>query len=63
MMFPPHTVALACLYLAALLSSFEQGTSPERQGYNGSRQIAATLGNPDEWESQFQARIEDLDGE
>ncbi|PSR70530.1 hypothetical protein PHLCEN_2v13569 [Hermanssonia centrifuga] len=40
-----------------------QGTSPERQGYNGSRQIAATLGNPDEWESQFQARIEDLDGE
>lgn len=61
-MFPPHVVALACLYLAALLSSFEQGTSPEQSGFHSSHEIAATLGNSGEWESQFQAHIEDLDG-
>ncbi|KAJ3525032.1 hypothetical protein NM688_g8465 [Phlebia brevispora] len=61
LMFPPHVVALACLYLAALLSSFEQGTSPEPEGFHSSHEIAATLGNPGEWESQFQAHIEDLD--
>ena len=62
MIFPPHVVALACLYLAALLSSFEQGTSPPQEGFHSSHEIAATLGSPGEWESQFQAHIEDLDG-
>jgi len=59
--YPPHVVALACLYLAALLSSFEQGTSPERPGYNSSHQIAATLGKSGKWEQQFQAQIGDLE--
>ncbi|OCH84912.1 cyclin-like protein [Obba rivulosa] len=59
--YPPHVVALACLYLAALLSSFEQGTSPERPGCNSSHQIAATLGKPGKWEQQFQAHIADLE--
>ncbi|OBZ71402.1 CTD kinase subunit beta [Grifola frondosa] len=59
--YPPHVVALSCLYLAALLSSFEQGTSPERPGYHSSHQIAATLGKPGPWERQFQAQIQDLE--
>ncbi|KAI0917352.1 hypothetical protein AcW2_007503 [Taiwanofungus camphoratus] len=58
--YPPHVIALGCLYLAALLSSFEQGTSPDRPGYHSSHQIAATLGKPGQWEQQFQAQIQDL---
>lgn len=60
--YPPHVIALGCLYLAALLSSFEQGTSPDRPGYHSSHQIAATLGKPGQWEQQFQAQIQDLQG-
>ncbi|EMD39547.1 hypothetical protein CERSUDRAFT_63170 [Gelatoporia subvermispora B] len=60
--YPPHVVALACLYLASLLSSFEQGTSPERSGYNSSHQIAATFGKSGKWEQQFQVHVADLEG-
>ena len=60
--FPPHVVALGCIYLAALLSSFEQGTSPEQPGHNNSHQIAATLGKPGNWEQQFQTQVQDLQG-
>ncbi|KAH9941071.1 cyclin-like protein [Amylocystis lapponica] len=59
--YPPHVIALGCLYLAALLSSFERGTSPELPGFHTSHQIAATLGKPGPWESQFQAQIQDLE--
>lgn len=61
--FPPHVVALGCIYLAALLSSFEQGASPERPGYNSSQQIAVTLGKPGFWEDQYQTQVQDLQGE
>lgn len=59
--FPPHVVALSCLYLAALLSSFEENTSPERPGSNSSQQIAETLGKPGPWERQFQTQVQDLE--
>ncbi|KAI0070261.1 cyclin-like protein [Panus rudis PR-1116 ss-1] len=59
--YPPHIVALGCIYLAALLASFEQGSSPARNGYNNSHQIAATLGKPGDWEKQFQADVHDLE--
>ncbi|EJF61099.1 cyclin-like protein [Dichomitus squalens] len=59
--YPPHVVALGCLYLAALLSSFERGTSPERPGHNTAHQIAATLSASGEWGRQFQAHIEDIE--
>ena len=59
--YPPHVVALGCLYLAALLSSFERGTSPERPGHNTAHQIAATLSASGEWGKQFQAHIGDIE--
>ncbi|GBE85176.1 CTD kinase subunit beta [Sparassis crispa] len=59
--YPPHVVALGCVYLAALLSSFEQATSPKRAGYSSGDQIAAALGKPGHWEEQFQAHVEDLE--
>ena len=64
LMFPPHTVAVACIYLAGLLSSFEQ-EAPASQGGNlrTALQIVEFFKNPGEWESTFKCHVEDLDGE
>ncbi|EIW59723.1 cyclin-like protein [Trametes versicolor FP-101664 SS1] len=59
--YPPHVVAVGCLYLAALLQSFEQGTSPERPNQHTSHEIAATLSKSGEWEKQFQVQIADIE--
>lgn len=59
--FPPHIVALGGFYVAALLSSFEQPTSPERPGYHTSHEIAGCLSESGEWETRFQASVGDLD--
>ncbi|KAI0632022.1 cyclin-like protein [Trametes polyzona] len=59
--YPPHVVALGCIYLAALLQSFEQPTSPERPGQHTSHEIAATLSKTGEWGKQFQAHIADIE--
>jgi CTD kinase subunit beta len=61
-MYPPHTVALGSVYLAALLSSFEQPITQEPPGYNNGHQIADILGKNGKWEDQFMARVEDLEG-
>lgn len=61
--FPPHVVALACIYLAALLSTFEQNdanASPESQN---NLTIVATLRDHGPWEKKFQAQVDDLEGE
>lgn len=60
--YPPHVVALGGLYVAALLSSFEQPMAAERPGYKTSHQIAAILSRRGEWEQKFQAQVEDLEG-
>ena len=60
--YPPHVVALGGLYVAALLSSFEQPMAGERPGYKTSHQIAAILSRRGEWERKFQAQVEDLEG-
>ena len=61
--YPPHVVALACLYLAALLSSFEQGQVPAQAGLRNAHEIAKLLGDRGQWETQLQARVEDLEGQ
>ena len=60
--YPPHVVALGSLYVAALLSSFEQPMSPDRSGCKASHEIAATLSTSGKWETLFQAHVEDLEG-
>jgi CTD kinase subunit beta len=60
--YPPHVVAIGSLYVASLLSSFEQPTSPQRPGHRSSHEIAAILSNGGPWERDFQAKVEDLDG-
>ncbi|KZT73927.1 cyclin-like protein [Daedalea quercina L-15889] len=59
--FPPHTVALGCLYLAALLTSFEQTPSRDRPDAAVGSQIVAQLNKPGAWERQFQSHVEDLE--
>lgn len=60
--YPSHVVALGSLYVAALLSSFEQPVVSERSGYNSSQKIAAIFSRRGEWERKFQAQVEDLEG-
>ncbi|KAJ6585084.1 cyclin-like protein [Mycena capillaripes] len=55
--YPPHIVALANLYVAALLSSFEQ---PVRE--DSTSRIAETLGRNGDWEQKYQAQVDDLEG-
>ena len=60
--YPPHVVAIACIYLAALLSTFEQNeTRPPTDG-RSNHEIVALLGDHGPWEKQFQAQVDDLEG-
>jgi len=59
--YPPHVVALASLYVAALLCSFEQPIISGRPGSNSGHQIAAILSKRGQWEHKFQAQVEDLE--
>ncbi|KAH8109802.1 cyclin-like protein [Phellopilus nigrolimitatus] len=60
--YPPHVVALACIYLAALLSSFEQPApidiAPDE---HSDHELAKTLGHRGDWESTYKACVEDLE--
>lgn len=59
--YPPHVVALACIYLSALLSSFEQAPSPAQPGYHSAHELAETLGRRGDWEMKFHCQVEDLE--
>ena len=62
--FPPHVVALACIYLAALLSTFEQNDAHAALGgHSNNHEIVATLRDHGPWEEKFQAQVDDLEGE
>ncbi|KAH8104709.1 cyclin-like protein [Cristinia sonorae] len=58
--YPPHVVALASLYLASLLTSFEQGPAPVPTGFRTSHEIADILGRSGDWERKFQCHVQDL---
>jgi len=61
--YPPHTIALACVYLAALLTSFDTPATPRSDGdpYVASHEISAILGDHGSWEKKFNAHVEDLE--
>ncbi|THH27570.1 hypothetical protein EUX98_g6613 [Antrodiella citrinella] len=58
--YPPHIIALASVYLAALLTSFEQGPIPVPSGFCTSHEIAEILGKPGDWERKFRCHVQDL---
>ncbi|KAG5650475.1 hypothetical protein H0H81_012127 [Sphagnurus paluster] len=59
--YPPHTIALGSIYVAALLSSFEQPVSLGQDDCCPSQDIAAYLGKHGDWEKRFQSQVEDLE--
>ncbi|KAF8073747.1 cyclin-like protein [Lyophyllum atratum] len=59
--YPPHTIALGSIYVAALLSSFEQPLSPGKGEYRSSQDLASYLGKHGDWERRFQSQVEDLE--
>ncbi|KAG6890592.1 hypothetical protein C0995_006568 [Termitomyces sp. Mi166 len=59
--YPPHTLALGSIYVAALLSSFEQPIPPAEQGFLAPHELASYLRKHDQWENQFQSQVEDLE--
>lgn len=64
LMFPPHVVALACIYLAALLISFEQDTLEIAVEGNcrNAQEITMLFCARGEWERHYKAHLEDLHG-
>ncbi|KAK2465363.1 hypothetical protein APHAL10511_002717 [Amanita phalloides] len=62
--YPPHTVALGSIYVAALLSSFELPLPlPEDVPDNcrSAHDMAVLLGNKGDWEKKYQCQVEDLE--
>ncbi|CAE6488248.1 unnamed protein product [Rhizoctonia solani] len=68
--YPPHTIALGCIYLAALLMSADPNgpaTSPtydsREHSFRGDDPsiIVAKLTHPGEWEAKFYSRVEQLE--
>ncbi|KAF7314439.1 Cyclin N-terminal domain-containing protein [Mycena kentingensis (nom. inval.)] len=59
--FPPHIVALAGIYTAALLTSFEQPHPGEGED-KCAHEIAEMLGQKGSWEDEYQAEANDLEG-
>ncbi|TRM64209.1 cyclin-like protein [Schizophyllum amplum] len=59
--YPPHTVALGSIYVAALLSSFEQPHEEEHPDTTSSHDIAQMLHEHGAWEASFQCQVDDLE--
>lgn len=60
--YPPNTIAMGSIYVAALLASFEHPPEKPEQGCCPASQIAETLGTHGSWERKFQVQAEDLEG-
>ena len=65
LMYPPHTVGLGCLYLAALLITFEQPPPPPSQIFQQQAmmpiQLISLLTQGGEWEDQFNVDADHLE--
>jgi len=62
LMYPPHVIGLACIYLGALLTSFEtHATAPLGGNYQTSHDICAILCDHGLWEERYSAHVEDME--
>ncbi|KAI0689053.1 cyclin-like protein [Cytidiella melzeri] len=63
LMFPPHVVAIACVYLAARLSWFEQDPNsiPTEAGCRNAQEVVSLLSANGSWERKYKSHVEDLD--
>ena len=60
--YPPHVVALGCLYTAALLSSAEPPHSLEPSDIASSQRIFNMLNKKGDWEEKLMSQVGDLEG-
>ncbi|KAI5999502.1 cyclin-like protein [Pisolithus albus] len=60
LMYPPNTVALGCIYTAALLSTIEP-TASSNTDDESDREVANLLKQKGDWETTYMAEAEDLE--
>ncbi|KAI6000987.1 hypothetical protein F5J12DRAFT_844169 [Pisolithus orientalis] len=60
LMYPPNTVALGCIYTAALLSTIEP-TPSSNTNDESDRKVANLLRQKGDWEATYMAEAEDLE--
>ncbi|XP_006462585.1 hypothetical protein AGABI2DRAFT_152024 [Agaricus bisporus var. bisporus H97] len=59
--FPPHTLALGGLFVASLLTCFEQAPSDTPE-YAAAQDISRKLRTKGDWEVKFQSQVADMQG-
>jgi len=64
LLYPPHNVAVASIYLAGVLLSFESTGNAEDSttNYRTNAEVADLLGKTGHWESRYHCRLEDVQG-
>lgn len=60
--YPPHSVALACIYLAGLLASFEVATASLSDELVQIKSVVEKLSEPGDWEARYLVKLDDLEG-
>jgi CTD kinase subunit beta len=60
--FPPHTLALGGLFVASLLTWFEQAPS-DKPEWAAAQDISQKLRKKGDWERKFQSQVADMQGE
>ena len=63
LLFPPHVIAVASIFLAARLDSLDGvGGAPAADGQRSSQEISELLGNCGPWEQKYRTEARDLEG-
>ncbi|CCA67665.1 hypothetical protein PIIN_01493 [Serendipita indica DSM 11827] len=60
--YPPHSVALACIYLAGLLATFEAPQLASAEESTKARALVNLLSEPGDWEDKYLVKVDDLHG-
>jgi CTD kinase subunit beta len=64
LLFPPHVIAVASIYLAARLDSVDgAGGTPAADGQRSSQEVSEFLGNRGSWEQKYRTEVQDLEGD
>jgi len=63
LLFPPHVIAIASIFLAARLDSLDgAGGASATDGQRSSQEISELLGNRGSWEQKYRTEARDLEG-
>ena len=63
LLFPPHVIAVASIYLAARLDSMDgAGGAQAADGQRSSQEVSELLRNRGPWEEKYRTDARDLEG-